>query len=1080
MIKYNACDFFMTRIPLISVDGYLAMFDDVSSDSGMRLKNAFEDPVLKEALAVASDDLLNATINSDLEVKSKSSNQIRSSLTKYFIRLSTRPTPFGLFSGISVGQFGNASNITISDSRRNAKRVRPDMEWIYGIIKKMEADRTIRSHLNVRFNDFTFANGSRIEKPNKSFLQLEESNDDMPELSTSIRYTGQVKAIESKCSKFHSFSDILEEIVGQNPNAPMNKIETFLSQLLENEYLLSEFRPPLINSDMLEYLLHVLDRIKDIEEVDVYIQKLKAILKSIADYNAVPIGEGMDIYNETLRLQKDLHDCKNYLQIDMKTHAQSNMLDLGLKKELEQFVSAMIRIAPIEKTSDEMARYVELFIERYGHSAEVCLLELLDVDKGLGAPAHFQADKVNHIVPKRQKSQKEQRINAMLERKIMLALREDKRSIAITDSDIDYICGEELLNGVNQPMDCSQSFELFLLPHPEADHKFTFVSMSDNFGKTFGRFSDMLTEEETLMLKEGFEKIKNLHDEYVIVEIAELPASGRVSNVSINNSDYDYQIALATNPCEGKCVLSVRDIYIGVDPANNQFYIKSRSLDKKLIVTMTSMLNPTYSSNALRFLTEISTMRRKRIAEGIYAIFNLPYEYCPRIVYNKIILRPETWTISKDILGIKQNAKKNSDKEVIKEQFEQFRIKWDMPRYVFLNEGDNRLLIDLDNTDHRNEVYNVIKKDSIMPVTLTELTCDFGDHVAKNADGEKYITEIVVPFILADDQKISTAKTKESSKDKVLKTLSNVSENRMNIDREQLVLLPGNDEWLYYKLYGCSKRQDELIAESYHTLEKLVSDGMAQKYFYIRYADPEPHLRLRIQPPKNGTPSLFAALSGWIRVLYNDGIISNAVNDSYTREAERYGGSKLIHHAEDYFYYDSKLAMNLLFMQRYRQQNLSMDYVGISFIISVLRAFGLDMEAQEMFLASLTDKKNYSKEFQKDRQMIMRAVDSSDDWFDIRSSISYSEVYDLINANAQELKKYAQAIYDSDQQGELTSPIRSIVTSIIHMFCNRLKGNNAWEQKMYALTMHGIRNLNGFLKHNPKEELIVDLPDSLI
>jgi len=1081
MIKYKACDFFMTRTPFASVNDYLAMFDDDASyDLGIRLKEAFENSVLKEALAIASDDLLKAASNSDLVAKRKSSNQIRSSLVKYFIRLSTRPTPFGLFSGISIGKFGSVSNITISDSRRHIKRARLDMEWIYGIIKKMEADNNIRRHLGVRFNDFTFANGSRIEKPNKTFLQIEESSNDVPELSTSIRYTGQVKAIETKCSDFHSFSVLLDNIISQNHTVPVEKIETFLSQLLENEYLLSKLRPPLINTDMLVYILHVLDTIKDVEEVSLYVQNLKEIQKNIVDYNATPIGERMDIYSETIRLQKELHECKNYLQVDMKTHIESNVLDLNSKAELEQFVSAMLRIAPIEKTSDEMTRYMELFLERYGHSAEVPLLELLDVDKGLGTPMHFQSDKINHIVPKRQEHIKEQRISNLLERKLLLALREGKKSIAITESDIDHICKDEVFDSVNHPMNCSQSFELYLLPHLGYDYSFTFLSMSEGFGKTFGRFSDLLTADEYHLLKEGFDENKNLYDEYIVVEIAELPASGRVSNVSINNSEYDYQIALTTTPCKGKQILSIRDVYIGIDPMRNQFYIKSKSLDKKLIVTMTSMLNPMHSSNSLRFLTEISTVRKKRISDGIYSIIGTPYEYSPRITYGKIIIKPETWVISKDILGVTQDINKKLSNDAIKESFEHFRQKWALPRYVFLNEGDNRLLLDLDNLDHRNEVYNVLRKDLMMPATLTELTCDFGEHVAANADGEKFITEIVVPFLLAGNRTKSTTKATERSSDKVLKTLSNVSANRMNINREQLMLLPGNNEWLYYKLYGCSKRQDELIAETYHTLEKLVSGGLAQKYFYIRYSDPEPHLRLRIQPTENGMPSLFVALGEWISGLYVDGIISKAVNDSYIRESERYGGPRLIQYAEDYFYHDSKLSMTLLFRQRFKQQNLIMDYIGISFIVSALEAFGLILDEQEIFLESLTDKKNYRKEFQKDRLMIMRAVDSSDDWFDIRSSISNPEVYKLINSNAQELKKYAKSIFESDQRGELTNPIQSIVASIIHMFCNRIKGDSAWEQKMYALTAFGVRSLNGFLKHNSKKTLILELPDSLI
>jgi len=90
---------------------------------------------------------------------------------KCFIRLSSRPTPFGLFSGVSIGRFDEASNIQLSGPSQHTKRMRPDMEWIYGIIKKAEADPNIRKNLRIRFNDFTYINGNSLEKLDKTFLQ---------------------------------------------------------------------------------------------------------------------------------------------------------------------------------------------------------------------------------------------------------------------------------------------------------------------------------------------------------------------------------------------------------------------------------------------------------------------------------------------------------------------------------------------------------------------------------------------------------------------------------------------------------------------------------------------------------------------------------------------------------------------------------------------------------------------------------------------------------------------------------------------------------------------------------------------
>ena len=180
LAKYTPCDYFMVRTPLLSINDYENMFSELETINE-RLIDSFNSPLLRESIIVASRDLVDALERVDLTKPSKSLEQLKSSLIKYFIRLSTRPTPFGLFSGISIGRFGELSKIMISDSSQHIKRARPDMEWIYGIIKKAESDTDIRNKLRVRFNDFTLINGNRLEKPEKTLLQHGETNENLHE-----------------------------------------------------------------------------------------------------------------------------------------------------------------------------------------------------------------------------------------------------------------------------------------------------------------------------------------------------------------------------------------------------------------------------------------------------------------------------------------------------------------------------------------------------------------------------------------------------------------------------------------------------------------------------------------------------------------------------------------------------------------------------------------------------------------------------------------------------------------------------------------------------------------------------------
>jgi len=1086
MIKYKACDFFMIRTPLLPIDDYLSAFRD-QPEMSENLDRAFKNPILREALIVASKDLYEATEKVNLGDESKSANQIQSSLLKYFIRLSTRPTPFGLFSGIAMGKFDEISeqkmsNIVVSPPELHTKRARPDMEWVYGLIKEIESNSSIRHNLRVRFNDFTFVNGNRIEKPNKTSMQHGEEGKSNQEISTSIRYTDQVKKIEESCKDFRLFKDIINEVVSNNQDVPIGKIETFFTQLLNNEFLLSELRPPLTNTDMLEHIVKTLKNIEGVEEVNFYIEKIEEIRKSLKEYNSSIIGKGIDIYNNTTRQLKDLYENENYLQVDMKTHFDKNVLGVGLKSELNEFANMLYKVAPSGKKSEEMAHYFDLFVEKYGYGAEIPVMELLDVDKGLGSPSHYQVNTVARTVPKRQKTEKEQRLGLLMDRKLISALREGKRFIELTDEDAEYVQGTEAQNKENFPMDCLQSFELYMLAHPNSpEASFTILGASDLLGKTFGRFGDIFTEEETSILNKNLATHKKLLPDYIIAEITEPPTKGRMSNVSINNSEYDYQIALTTNTCEGKKSISIRDLYIGADRNSRQFYIKSKSFEKKVIVTMTSMLNSSFGSSALRFLREVSSMRNTNVISGFYGLINTNFEYYPRITYGRITLKPETWVISKDIIYNKSDKKKN--KKDFLSSFMVYRQKWSIPRYVSLNEFDNKLLLDLDNPTHINEIYSTLKKKTAAPITLTELGCGFNEHVTVDEIGKNHVTEIVVPFVLSEEKKKSNKNEVQTKQNKPLKTQSDTSLNCMQIDRESLFVMPGDENWLYYKLYGCSKRQNELLARAFYELEKMTSENLVHKYFFIRYADPEHHIRLRVQAVDEKLPILFSYMNNWLKAIQIEGLISKAVIDTYQRETERYGGTDLIRQAEEYFFEDSKLVMSILKKQRLEGLSFSLDFIGMSFIISTLEAFGLSLADQQAILDAMGNNSSYRKEFQNNRKMFMRAVNSGDDWFEIRSSSmdsKVSDVYDLLNINSLAMQKYASSVFEADSQGKLTNQVKDIAFSIIHMFCNRLIGNNAWERKIYALARHGVHGLKGYLQHNQNNLVDLALPERLI
>lgn len=102
--------------------------------------------------------------------------------------------------------------------------------------------------------------------------------------------------------------------------------------------------------------------------------------------------------------------------------------------------------------------------------------------------------------------------------------------------------------------------------------------------------------------------------------------------------------------------------------------------------------------------------------------------------------------------------------------------------------------------------------------------------------------------------------------------------------------IPG-DPWLYYKIYCGEKTADRLLVDVIHPLmEAVQKEGWVSHWFFIRYSDPLPHLRLRmyvVDPKHLGVLilRLHQALQPWVQ---NDTVHHLSI-DTYQRELERYG-----------------------------------------------------------------------------------------------------------------------------------------------------------------------------------------------
>ncbi len=100
--QFKSADFFVIRFPKYSIDA-LDRWQGDETELRDQLQVWIQDPLVKEALYIASPSLQERLDYWIKDPTSKKGRKIERVLAKYFIRMASRCTPFGMFSGVALG-----------------------------------------------------------------------------------------------------------------------------------------------------------------------------------------------------------------------------------------------------------------------------------------------------------------------------------------------------------------------------------------------------------------------------------------------------------------------------------------------------------------------------------------------------------------------------------------------------------------------------------------------------------------------------------------------------------------------------------------------------------------------------------------------------------------------------------------------------------------------------------------------------------------------------------------------------------------------------------------------------------------
>ncbi|NCO62725.1 MAG: hypothetical protein COW66_13035 [Flavobacteriaceae bacterium CG18_big_fil_WC_8_21_14_2_50_34_36] len=254
------------------------------------------------------------------------------------------------------------------------------------------------------------------------------------------------------------------------------------------------------------------------------------------------------------------------------------------------------------------------------------------------------------------------------------------------------------------------------------------------------------------------------------------------------------------------------------------------------------------------------------------------------------------------------------------------------------------------------------------------------------------------------------------------------------------------DEWLYYKIYSGAKTSDLILMDIIKPIaESLLKENIIDKWFFIRYADPKHHVRIRFHynNPKAVGKIIDSLQPHFIEYISED-LIWKIQTDTYNRELERYG-KHTMEFSETIFFHDSEAITNFLSLIEGEEGEELRWLFGLRMVDALLDSFSFPNELKFKFLERL--KTGFGNEFGMNR-FLKKQLDNKyrqqkkkiEDFlaFDALEKPDYLPILQVLTTYKEALFPIAQRLNHLNSLKTLEIEIVNLLSSYIHMTMNRL------------------------------------------
>lgn len=736
--NYKPFDKFVLRSPLLSFDKFASHLSEISNSEEM-FKNLFRVKLFQEAIFIASPILFEELIKYlDIGLPNKSEeDRLKYSLIRYLSRMSTRCTPFGIFSGCSLGHIGIQTDIELVPKSKYRTHTRLDMMYLCELAQEIAKQTSVKQCLNYYPNSSIYKLGAKIRYVEYFYNNSRRFH--RISVVDNSEYLEKVLLMASTGARFKELSSMLVD-----SEITIDEASEFIDELITSQLLVSNLEPNVTGKEFLPQIIQELKTLRNDYETEInkIVERLERINNLLITIDSQSIDNRKEIYESIISEIKNFEtkfELKFLFQTDMVKPVKSAILNQEIVNDIID-ASLFLNKISINPSETVLSKFGKAFYDRY-EDREMPLLQVLDNESGIGYRQDGIGDKnplVDDLVaPIQEGKMKTIMLNIVqseMLKKYLEAKNNQSYTIELSDKDFEYLKAR----WDDLPATISAMFEV-IKETPDSREIYLKLVGGSSATSLLGRFCHADNEIEDLVLQ-IVKKEEEVNPEVINAEVVHLPES-RMGNVIIRPVLRLYEIPfLAKSAVKKKYQIELADLMISF--RNNKIILRSKRLNKEIIPRLSSAHN--YASvNAMpiyHFLGDIQLQNKRSYLGFDWGPIANEYNWLPRVTYKNIIISRAKWTVKKDEVKM---FFKISEGKVLIESITKWRQPLRIPKYVILVSSDNELFVDLENVISIRAFLILVK--NLHSFNLEEFLFDIDNSIVRSEDGV-FRNEIILSF----------------------------------------------------------------------------------------------------------------------------------------------------------------------------------------------------------------------------------------------------------------------------------------------------------------------------------------------